>query len=101
MKAWGAQLGGDLQADPLVAWINVVQMDGGRHRAAPARVGQRSGPAAATCPAPVEVLQGGGFLHQGLDEPRVKWVALAQRLGPIIVLPHGRTYPHLDRGVSI
>ena len=80
----------------------MVQVDGGGVTGLlPPELGDGPGQQPQHAPHLLEVLQGGGFLHQGLDELRVEWVALAQRLGPIIVLPHGRTYRHLDRGVSM
>ena len=41
-------------------------------------------------PHPLEVLQGGGLLHQGVDQLRMERIALAQIVGAVIALAHRR-----------
>jgi hypothetical protein len=41
-------------------------------------------------PHPLEVLQGGGLLHQGFDQLRMQRIALAQLGSAVIPLPHRR-----------
>ena len=85
------QLGGELQPNSLVARIHVVEVNS---RDAPRLVapeladGLRQQPQHA--PHPLEVLQGGGLLHQGVDQLRMQRIALAQIGSAVIVLPHRR-----------
>lgn len=68
----------------------MVQVDGGGVAGLfPPKLGNGLGQQPQHAPHPLKVLQGGSFLHQGVDELWMEWVALAQRLAAIIALPHG------------